>query len=202
MHVQGVQRYKIPIRLSYLGQLVSFREINRPNLWKWSRESSHLMGHLDCPPWQMKVYRDPRLKWNKPSGVNFLERGCPPDLETWKLVTSSMQLCVPTLQHWKKNIKKPSHGEINEITPFLGEKSYNRLFFLVDSVPCTLRFLLLFVTIEVWGLDRTGLGWLFLLKVWSRRYGCDFLRNRNKNSERSEERRVGTECRSRWSPYH
>lgn len=86
----------------------------------------------------------------------------------------------------KKNIKKPSNGEINEITPSLGEKSYNRLFFLVDSVPCTLRFLLLFVTIEVWGLDRTGLGWLFLLKVWSRRYGCDFLRNRNKNSENSK----------------
>lgn len=40
--------------------------------------------------------------------------------------------------------------------------------FLVDSVPCALRFLLFFVTIEVWGLDRTGLGWLFLLNVWSR----------------------------------
>ena len=24
----------------------------------------------------------------------------------------------------------------------------------------------------------------------------------NKNEERSEERRVGKECRSRWSPYH
>ena len=27
-------------------------------------------------------------------------------------------------------------------------------------------------------------------------------RNRKKERDRSEERRVGKECRSRWSPYH
>ena len=27
-------------------------------------------------------------------------------------------------------------------------------------------------------------------------------REKNKNTTRSEERRVGKECRSRWSPYH
>ena len=33
--------------------------------------------------------------------------------------------------------------------------------------------------------------------------GGTFLKSaRSKNAERSEERRVGKECRSRWSPYH
>ena len=29
-----------------------------------------------------------------------------------------------------------------------------------------------------------------------------YLQNPNREAERSEERRVGKECRSRWSPYH
>ena len=29
-----------------------------------------------------------------------------------------------------------------------------------------------------------------------------FINRKNKTAERSEERRVGKECRSRWSPYH
>ena len=31
---------------------------------------------------------------------------------------------------------------------------------------------------------------------------ADILRGAYKEHERSEERRVGKECRSRWSPYH
>ena len=38
----------------------------------------------------------------------------------------------------------------------------------------------------------------FDLKAVRERY----LKNRDKKSNRSEERRVGKECRSRWSPYH
>ena len=34
------------------------------------------------------------------------------------------------------------------------------------------------------------------------RYTFYELRVKNNLSERSEERRVGKECRSRWSPYH
>ena len=30
----------------------------------------------------------------------------------------------------------------------------------------------------------------------------DWLEGRPENTDRSEERRVGKECRSRWSPYH
>src|SRR5258708_37077881 len=32
--------------------------------------------------------------------------------------------------------------------------------------------------------------------------GTDLLRDRGEGDIRSEERRVGKECRSRWSPYH
>ena len=31
---------------------------------------------------------------------------------------------------------------------------------------------------------------------------CDFKEHKPAESPRSEERRVGKECRSRWSPYH
>ena len=30
----------------------------------------------------------------------------------------------------------------------------------------------------------------------------DLIKKKNKKNKRSEERRVGKECRSRWSPYH
>ena len=33
-------------------------------------------------------------------------------------------------------------------------------------------------------------------------YGYDLVATPEKGSKRSEERRVGKECRSRWSPYH
>ena len=33
-------------------------------------------------------------------------------------------------------------------------------------------------------------------------YGPETLRQVTQHAERSEERRVGKECRSRWSPYH
>ena len=33
-------------------------------------------------------------------------------------------------------------------------------------------------------------------------FGNDALKDKNYIDERSEERRVGKECRSRWSPYH
>src|SRR5256885_5706820 len=35
-----------------------------------------------------------------------------------------------------------------------------------------------------------------------RRLGADIEQNQENNGSRSEERRVGKECRSRWSPYH
>ena len=35
-----------------------------------------------------------------------------------------------------------------------------------------------------------------------RSYGKEVLYRFRKNKGRSEERRVGKECRSRWSPYH
>ena len=41
------------------------------------------------------------------------------------------------------------------------------------------------LTVEQWG----DIAWTSMVKAFS---GC----------ERSEERRVGKECRSRWSPYH
>ena len=34
------------------------------------------------------------------------------------------------------------------------------------------------------------------------KWGINAIYNENKISGRSEERRVGKECRSRWSPYH
>src|ERR1035437_10878480 len=43
------------------------------------------------------------------------------------------------------------------------------------------------------------------LPIWSSR-GCQsgfrYRRRRGESRRRSEERRVGKECRSRWSPYH
>ena len=33
-------------------------------------------------------------------------------------------------------------------------------------------------------------------------FGDSFWREKNARLKRSEERRVGKECRSRWSPYH
>ena len=35
-----------------------------------------------------------------------------------------------------------------------------------------------------------------------KKFGCDFQYAAQENPNRSEERRVGKECRSRWSPYH
>src|SRR5256885_14800594 len=46
---------------------------------------------------------------------------------------------------------------------------------------------------STWGHDRRG--------VWVNR-GCNGEFQVQAGSERSEERRVGKECRSRWSPYH
>ena len=100
MHVQGVQRYKIPIRLSYLEPLVSFREINRPSLWKWRIIS--LDGTLGLSPLANEGLWGSHAKMEQSFWCLLLGRGCPPDLETWKLATSSIQLCVQTLQHWKK----------------------------------------------------------------------------------------------------
>ena len=48
----------------------------------------------------------------------------------------------------------------------------------------------------------------FYTQVWLRENGsfvsasCDCPYNQNGDGTRSEERRVGKECRSRWSPYH
>ena len=42
---------------------------------------------------------------------------------------------------------------------------------------------------------------LFLINFNKKNIRCDFIRS-IKNINRSEERRVGKECRSRWSPYH
>ena len=45
-------------------------------------------------------------------------------------------------------------------------------------------------TIDTWELQLNyGYGWEYTLTEFTR-------------EERSEERRVGKECRSRWSPYH
>ena len=42
-----------------------------------------------------------------------------------------------------------------------------------------------------------------LLKLVGQRRGLlDYLRRKDIEIHRSEERRVGKECRSRWSPYH
>src|SRR2546422_11481655 len=43
--------------------------------------------------------------------------------------------------------------------------------------------------------------WLFLNMLQPDRYWPDLCR-RLRRPDRSEERRVGKECRSRWSPYH
>ena len=177
MHVQGVQRYKIPIRLSYLGQLVSFREINRPNLWKWS---SHLMGHLDCRPWQMKVYGDAILKMEQAICCLFLGKGVPTryrDMEIGDIFYATVCANPSALKK-----KTPSNGEINEITPFLGEKSYIRLLFWLTlfHAPWGSCCFLLPLKSKAWTeLGSDGcFSWMC-----EAGYSCDFLRNRNKNSE-------------------
>src|SRR3712207_9530779 len=49
------------------------------------------------------------------------------------------------------------------------------------------------------GMWHAHLGWLFdRRQTNAERYAPDLL----KDTGRSEERRVGKECRSRWSPYH
>ena len=40
------------------------------------------------------------------------------------------------------------------------------------------------------------------LDSWERAAQFQFMDEMMKDDERSEERRVGKECRSRWSPYH
>ena len=46
-------------------------------------------------------------------------------------------------------------------------------------------------------------GALHALGVWHKRHsGKALAHERNLDPLRSEERRVGKECRSRWSPYH
>ena len=43
----------------------------------------------------------------------------------------------------------------------------------------------------------------YFLRCWNPRdYTFDNYRRIDDRAERSEERRVGKECRSRWSPYH
>ena len=41
----------------------------------------------------------------------------------------------------------------------------------------------------------------FLVRMIDK-YGEEVLRELEEEKQRSEERRVGKECRSRWSPYH
>ena len=41
---------------------------------------------------------------------------------------------------------------------------------------------------------------LFTVRGWTREYAVQVIQNFER--KRSEERRVGKECRSRWSPYH
>ena len=36
------------------------------------------------------------------------------------------------------------------------------------------------------------------IREYADKYGCEY----HEGEKRSEERRVGKECRSRWSPYH
>ena len=43
---------------------------------------------------------------------------------------------------------------------------------------------------------------IVLYKKHSDNKECEIIISKNKNHRRSEERRVGKECRSRWSPYH
>ena len=42
----------------------------------------------------------------------------------------------------------------------------------------------------------------FLSKMYARRVGVSRIKQQTYKEKRSEERRVGKECRSRWSPYH
>src|SRR5256885_11932775 len=49
---------------------------------------------------------------------------------------------------------------------------------------------------------KISLGFSVSLLLQMRRFGPDVLTGFQKLVSRSEERRVGKECRSRWSPYH
>ena len=44
--------------------------------------------------------------------------------------------------------------------------------------------------------------WMYQETTWQYDENEKLLKRTFKNNERSEERRVGKECRSRWSPYH
>src|SRR2546430_17309631 len=50
-------------------------------------------------------------------------------------------------------------------------------------------YFIVMVILAFYGIHRYQLVWLYY-------------RNRKNAAKRSEERRVGKECRSRWSPYH
>src|ERR1051326_8231265 len=52
--------------------------------------------------------------------------------------------------------------------------------------------------IEIHGLDNSPA----MLKIFRERIQNELEEGRNRITLRSEERRVGKECRSRWSPYH
>ena len=45
-------------------------------------------------------------------------------------------------------------------------------------------------------------GWKIIRLLGEGSYGKVFEIERSEFGQRSEERRVGKECRSRWSPYH
>ena len=49
--------------------------------------------------------------------------------------------------------------------------------------------------------DET-LGTLRMIKAALMKHKVDTMKDLDSGAERSEERRVGKECRSRWSPYH
>src|SRR3989454_4427419 len=54
-----------------------------------------------------------------------------------------------------------------------------------------------------WHLAPLSMKWQDLNdKIFSSAEVCRAVTDRSKNHNRSEERRVGKECRSRWSPYH
>ena len=53
---------------------------------------------------------------------------------------------------------------------------------------------------QIWGGGYDNQGYLYQLVMWT---GTEYdIRDYKDYWVRSEERRVGKECRSRWSPYH
>ena len=50
--------------------------------------------------------------------------------------------------------------------------------------------------------NRFGKTWKHFLEVLKVDYNCSLADVCRDQHTRSEERRVGKECRSRWSPYH